>query len=50
MREVSVDCLRDVLEYDPDTGVFRNRDRRGTRARVGAIAGCFNKNKAYWRI
>ena len=31
--------LREVLSYDPETGIFKNRISRG-RSRVGAIIGC----------
>ena len=35
---LSADHLRDVLEYDPDTGVFTWRVSRGSRA-AGSVAG-----------
>jgi hypothetical protein len=39
--------LKELLHYDPETGVFTNRMSRG-RAKAGAIAGCLTKG--YVRI
>lgn len=33
--------LRELLVYDPETGIFRNRISR-RRVRAGAVAGCIN--------
>ncbi len=38
--KLSVDRLRNVLAYDPDTGIFINRHKRGTRAVANSVAGC----------
>lgn len=41
--------LRDVLLYDPETGVFRWALSRGSRAAAGAVAGWLD-DKGYVRI
>lgn len=44
------DRLKEVLEYDPDTGDFRWKiDRRGV-AKAGNIAGSWDVSKQYWMI
>ena len=43
-RALSVDRLRDVLDYDPDTGIFRWRVTLCRRVRAGAIAGTLGSN------
>lgn len=39
----------ELLTYDPETGVFRNRVFRSSVAKAGDIAGC-RHNMGYWRI
>jgi hypothetical protein len=41
--------LKELLYYDPDTGLFINKISRGSRALAGAIAGDLN-SIGYWRI
>lgn len=41
--------LKELLHYDPDTGVFTWRKKSGSRAVVGAVAGCLG-GKGYLRI
>src|SRR4051812_36538770 len=43
-----VERLHELLDYQPDTGVFRWKKRRGPRS-AGAIAGSV-ATKGYWRI
>lgn len=52
-RSSSVDIykLRDVLSFDPDTGIFKWNISRGGLARCGSIAGSApNKKDGYIRI
>lgn len=44
------DRLMSVLSYDPDTGVFRWKQKMGARAREGAIAGCTISTQGYRMI
>ena len=42
MPEISYDRLREVLDYNPDNGIFRWKVGR-QRIKVGAVAGCKNR-------
>jgi hypothetical protein len=44
-----IEMLRELLDYNPDTGEFRWKYRMGPEALPGAIAGCVEGN-GYWRI
>ncbi len=47
---ISLERLKEVLEYDPSTGEFRWRIDIGTRARKGALAGCRKRTGRYAEI
>lgn len=42
--------LKDVLGYDPYTGIFTWQIRTGRRSHIGDIAGGIDKSTGYWRI
>jgi hypothetical protein len=46
---LTAERLRELLDYDPATGEFRNRVQRGGRGRAGDVAGCVN-DRGYQRI
>lgn len=41
--------LKELLSYDPDTGLFTNRNTRGPKAMAGCIAGSVDSH-GYWQI
>lgn len=49
-RELTVDRVRALLHYDPETGVFTNRVARSPRAPVGAVSGNENVHGKRWVI
>ena len=47
---LTVERLREVLDYDPETGIFRWKIHTGNRAKIGTVAGCKVSNRGYVRI
>lgn len=45
--EAFVKRLREILSYNPETGVFRWKVRTAYRVKVGDVAGTINKDNGY---
>ena len=48
-KSLTAERLREVLDYDPDTGVFTRKVRTASSVKVGDVAGSLN-GKGYIRI
>jgi len=44
-RDLTVERLRELLDYDPETGNFRWKSDRSARVRAGSIAGTISKKR-----
>ena len=42
--------LREILSYDPETGIFVHRTVKRGGKKAGAVAGCLNKRIGYWVV
>jgi hypothetical protein len=49
MKDITVETLRSLLDYEPDTRIFRWRVQPNNRVKVGAAAGYIN-DRGYIRI
>jgi hypothetical protein len=49
MKSTTAETLRGLLDYEPETGVFRWQVTRGRLAKAGAVAGTVN-SRGYIRI
>jgi hypothetical protein len=44
MWELTAERLRELLDYNPFTGLFTNKIQRGKRGPIGAVAGSYDKD------
>lgn len=44
---LTAEALREVIDYDPATGIFRWRVSRTNSIRAGDVAGCLNRATGY---
>jgi len=49
-NDISADEVRELLDYDPSTGVFTWRKKPCRRVNAGAVAGCEFQKTNRWRI
>lgn len=47
---LTAERLRELLDYDPDTGAFKWRVRLSNRVSIGSVAGAYNSHTGYTSI
>ena len=50
MTELTLGLVRDLFDYNPDTGILTNKMARGSRAKAGGIAGFVSKSTEYLMV
>ena len=48
--ELTAEKLRELLHYDPETGIFTRKVRTSSRIKIGDVAGCLSSRDGYLRI
>lgn len=49
-QKLTQERLKELLDYDPETGLFIWKVDRGNNKIKGKIAGCLDKESGYWKI
>jgi hypothetical protein len=49
-NKLTQEKLREVLNYEPTTGIFKWKISSNRLIKTGDIAGCVNNKSGYWQI
>jgi hypothetical protein len=44
VAEISLELLKQILHYNPDTGIWTNLVKRSAKTRIGSVAGSLDKD------